>query len=171
MTDKAFCNLSVIPLRSEADDRSEMVSQLLFGEIITIISKENSKWYLIETADAYQGWIDPKQIMQITEEEAIRIQNLPYFYTSDNFQFLTNKTNNQNIPIGIGCRIPMEEKNQFKIGDIHYYYSFPIKTYSHDNLLEIALKYLEVPYLWGGKSNFAIECSGYTQIAARICCI
>ena len=67
--------------------------------------------------------------------------------------------------------IPLEENNQFKIGDIHYFYSFPVKKFSPDDLIEIALKYLEVPYLWGGKSNFAIDCSGFTQIAARICSI
>jgi hypothetical protein len=169
MIKKAFCNLSVIPMRCEANDRSEMVSQLLFGEIVDIINMENEKWYLIVTADNYQAWVDPKQLMLISSEEALRIEKLPYFYSSDNIQFLTDKTNNKSIPIGIGARIPIEENNQFRVGNIHYHYSFPIKKFSFDNITEIALKYLEVPYLWGGKSNFGIDCSGFTQIIFRIC--
>ena len=101
MMKKAFCNLSLIPMRSEANDRSEMVSQLLFGEIVDILNMDNEKWYLIETAENYQAWIDPKQLMLISTEEALRLEKLPFFYSSDNFQFLTDKTNNQNIPIGI----------------------------------------------------------------------
>ena len=54
-------NLSIVPMRAEASDKSEMVSQLLFGELFTIL-EENEKWFKIETThDKYQAWIDKKQ--------------------------------------------------------------------------------------------------------------
>ena len=55
------CLLSFIPMRAEASNRSEQVSQLIFGETYEVL-EENEKWYYIETSfDLYRGWIDKKQ--------------------------------------------------------------------------------------------------------------
>ena len=60
-----ICNLGIVPIRSEASDKSEMVSQLLFGDAFKII-ESSSKWTKIVTSfDAYEGWIDSKQFQKI----------------------------------------------------------------------------------------------------------
>lgn len=65
----AICQVSVAPLRYEARDSSEMVSQVLFGEKL-IILEELEKWTKVQLAfDGYEGWLDPKQIVEILEEE------------------------------------------------------------------------------------------------------
>ena len=75
-----ICNLAIIPLRFEPSDRSEKVSQVLFGEHFKII-RTNKKWTKIELAfDNYKGWIDNKQYQIITEEHFnILKQYLKYF--------------------------------------------------------------------------------------------
>ena len=56
-----ICNLAIVPVRAEASDRSEQVSQLLFGEYFKIIEM-TAKWVQVEIAyDGYIGWIDSKQ--------------------------------------------------------------------------------------------------------------
>jgi len=58
----AICNLSLVPVRKEFSDKSEMVTQLLFGDLIEILDKHKN-WYKIRIiADEYQGWIDQKQV-------------------------------------------------------------------------------------------------------------
>lgn len=60
-----ICNQSIVPCRSEAAHRSEMVTQLLFGEHFTII-EETEEWLHIITAyDNYDCWISNKQYLPI----------------------------------------------------------------------------------------------------------
>jgi len=61
-----ICPLSMSPIRAKPDDTSEMVSQLLFGETFEVLKKKR-KWLKIRCIlDAYEGWIDRKQALEIT---------------------------------------------------------------------------------------------------------
>ena len=56
-----ICILGIIPLRDEANDQSEIVSQVLFGQHFKILQTK-PKWIKIKLAiDNYQGWICSKQ--------------------------------------------------------------------------------------------------------------
>ena len=60
-----ICNLSIVPLRREATDASEMVNQVLFGESFEVLEKEK-KWSKIKLHhDDYEGYIDNKQYEEI----------------------------------------------------------------------------------------------------------
>jgi len=64
-----ICNLSVVPLRSEAKDTSEMVSQILYGELFKVLERRK-KWSRIRlTLDGYEGWLDNEQFLLIPEED------------------------------------------------------------------------------------------------------
>jgi gamma-D-glutamyl-L-lysine dipeptidyl-peptidase len=168
MSEKAFCKLSVVPVRAESKDRAEICTQLLFGELIEILSEEKN-WYFIQTEDKYQGWIDYKQVEIISDKEYQKFQSSPCFYSSELLQYIKDESSKKEIPIIIGSRIPVGENNSFQLNNTNYSYSFPVKEYNHTNISEIALKFTEAPYLWGGKSVFGIDCSGLTQLIAKIC--
>ena len=86
----AISNLAIVPLRIEPSDRSEMVSQVLFGEHFKII-EQNKKWSKIElTSDNYQGWIDNKQFMNISKEEFDFLENSNRFFNGDLIEYITN---------------------------------------------------------------------------------
>lgn len=58
---QGYCFLAAVPLRREPSDRSEMVSQLLQGEVFDVLEREE-KWSLIRNHfDGYEGWLDNKQ--------------------------------------------------------------------------------------------------------------
>ena len=58
-----ICNLSIVPLRLESDDTSEMVSQVLYGDTFKIL-EQRKKWSRIRLAfDKYEGWIDNKKYL------------------------------------------------------------------------------------------------------------
>ncbi|HEY0092271.1 MAG TPA: SH3 domain-containing protein, partial [Flavobacterium sp.] len=72
-----ICNLAIVPLRSDPSDRSEIVSQLLFGEHFEVLSRDK-QWSKIRMHfDDYEGWIDPKQYQEISSEEYQRLCELP----------------------------------------------------------------------------------------------
>jgi hypothetical protein len=67
---KGVCRLSIVPVRKEPGEQSEMITQLLFGDHYEILdSAKDNKWLFITVGfDGYQGWIDAKQNHFITED-------------------------------------------------------------------------------------------------------
>jgi gamma-D-glutamyl-L-lysine dipeptidyl-peptidase len=163
------CELSLIPVRKESNHRSEMVSQLLFGETYTVI-ENNEEWCLIRiTNDNYEGWIEFKQHAPISEQEFKHLGSNPYFISTDLVQVINNISKNTIFPILLGSNIYAEPNKAYFLNKQEYIYNGEMAS-SSDNpkkstIIENALMYHHTPYLWGGKSPFGIDCSGFTQMA------
>jgi uncharacterized protein YgiM (DUF1202 family) len=58
---KQRVQVAIAPLRKEPSDRSEMVSQALMGEELSMLDRQE-KWTMVRMfSDGYEGWIDNKQ--------------------------------------------------------------------------------------------------------------
>src|SRR3978361_69687 len=60
-----ICNLAVIPLRAEPSDKSEQVSQILFGEAFEILEWKDRWVKVITSNDRYEGWIGRLQFVML----------------------------------------------------------------------------------------------------------
>ena len=160
----AYCLVSISPLRAEAKDASEMVSQLLFGEPVHIL-EERSPWVKIETMlDGYQGFADIKHFRALTEKEMKR--------WIDGKALVSTQTCSIDTPWGTqqlvrGAFITSERTQTFSIGNDQFSFIENPKVLNWKSPVETALSYLNSPYLWGGKSPFGIDCSGLTQTVLR----
>ncbi|MGY8886681.1 MAG: C40 family peptidase [Flavobacteriales bacterium] len=156
------CNLSIIPLRAEASDSSELVSQILYGEIFKVLEKR-SKWSRIRLAfDSYEGWVDNKQFAALLEEQYNDLQKEKLHMSSDLVEFITT-SENQLLSICLGSTLnPLHIlKHSFEGKSIS-------ETLQKQHLVKTALLYLNAPYLWGGKTPFGIDCSGFTQMVYKL---
>ncbi|AWM14908.1 C40 family peptidase [Flavobacterium sp. NRK F10] len=162
-----ICNLAIVPIRSEASDRSEQVSQLLFGEFFKII-EETPKWSKIETAfDQYTGWVDNKQFFKISENQYADLLETPEVLNADLIEYITNPENELiAIPLGSSLSFLSHENINTKNYAFEGLKTCGIK--SKTAIVKTAFMYLNAPYLWGGKSPFGIDCSGFTQMAYRL---
>ncbi|NHN24266.1 C40 family peptidase [Flavobacterium jejuense] len=162
-----ICNLAIIPLRFEPSDRSEQVSQLLFGEHFRILEKLE-KWTHIESAfDRYTGWIDNKQYDTINEDQFISIEKSPIVLNGDLIEYITS-TNNQLTPIPLGSCLSFLDNEQINTSNYIFEGIKICGIKEKSNLINTAFMYLNTPYLWGGKTPFGIDCSGFTQMVYKL---
>ncbi len=158
----AICHLSIVPLRDTPSDRSELVSQILYGELFKVI-EERKNWSKIRLAfDSYEGWIDNKQYLKIPEEEYVSLNNETPRLSTDLVEFIEDNSN-QLFPIPLGATL-----NGLSLLNHCYDGSSIHSKTSKSNIIQTAFLYLNSPYLWGGKTPFGIDCSGFTQMVYKL---
>jgi cell wall-associated NlpC family hydrolase len=144
-----------------------MVSQQLFGEKSFVIEKKGD-WVRIQLRfDGYQGWVQQSHVVPIDED-----------IFNKNDKGLTQEWINEVDYNGHIMYVPMGSAvSAFKNGmafwrknSVH----FKGKTWEPEEvkinaklIKQIAFKFLNTSYLWGGKSVFGIDCSGYTQMVYK----
>ena len=146
-----ICDLAVIPLRKEPSHASEMVSQLLYNELYKVLD-EKPGWYLIQSeVDQYEGWIQSIQHHEIGEDVFLALGQKERYVTD---------------------RPVLEHQGrQLSLGTLLYEPVSGSMTlpqgFSPALMLDFAQKMLGAPYLWGGRTIFGIDCSGFVQLCAR----
>jgi hypothetical protein len=172
MTTHAICLLSVVPVRETIEHSSEMVTQLLFGELC-LIDDQYQDWYKIRVQfDNYEGWVDKKQLRLIDEKTYNQILNQPVkTYVNAVVAFVRSKDGE--IAVCLGSSLPLFENGKFQIGDEVWTFEggedYSCSRQTPERLGFWALKYIRSPYLWGGRSPFGIDCSGLMQNVFRMC--
>ena len=158
----AYCNVSISPLRKENNDSSEMISQLLFGETCEIMEEKGSWSFIKCMHDNYEAWIDTNHLT--TTATVIESSNT-------SFEIVHNYIiKDLHVPIVMGSNLPNFDGLNFKIEKFKYLFqglSLENNTNNIAKIQKIALKYLHAPYLWGGRSPFGIDCSGFSQIVYK----
>lgn len=162
--------LSIIPIRKENSHRSEQVSQLLFGEVYEVLQQQGN-WLNIRCSfDAYEGWIDAAQHSDVSDKDYQHINSNDCGLALD-LSFSASSTSHA-IPLVTGSNLPFFDGMNFKIGKEKFIYNGQALQAEARNasLFErVAMRYLNAPYLWGGRSPFGIDCSGLVQVAYKFC--
>ncbi len=167
-----ICHLGVVPCRFEPSDKSEMVTQLLFGETFEII-KQEGKWLQIRiTLDGYECWIDEKQYLPLTPELFDRESVFPATCSADLVDLVTKTADNTLTPVLAGSTLPSYEHGKLTVGEEAFSFDGEITHPLSENIptlvAEYATVFLNAPYLWGGRSVFGIDCSGFTQVVFKM---
>ncbi|CAN5505612.1 C40 family peptidase [soil metagenome] len=166
---KGISTLSIIPVRKEPSDRAEMVTQLLFGETFQITATEKSWSKIIVDYDGYSGWIDTKQVTNIDDEEAKKLAETPMTVSLDFLQLVLRGT--EMTPVVLGSSLPFYYGRKFFVSEKEYLFEGNVKTVTQPDtgkIAEHAMMYINAPYLWGGRSPFGLDCSGFTQMVFKL---
>lgn len=152
-----ICVVPVSPMRATPSHRSEMVSQLLFGEMVEIIETGKDGWAkVICEYDRYEGWIT---INHLDEAETYTATTFAKNWANIVLQ------NGQPMQLPFGSILPNEiyfKTGLFQFDGKDVKKEIPL-VFEENSFLQTAMLFLNTPYVWGGKSVFGIDCSGYVQ--------
>ncbi|SKC86948.1 C40 family peptidase [Ohtaekwangia koreensis] len=170
--DYGVCRLSVLSVRTEPSDKAEQATQLLFGDHYEVIDQSpERKWLRIRIHfDQYEGWIDSKQHHPVSKDYFDYLDKSEFKITTD----LTSSMLYNKSPLAIlmGSMIPISSSELFKMEE-QFAFNGEAKNVGlkreYEFLKNIAVKYINAPYQWGGKNPFGIDCSGFTQMVYKIC--
>jgi cell wall-associated NlpC family hydrolase len=166
----AYCHVSQAPVRNEPRHGAEMVTELLFGERVEILEINDKDWAKIRVEwDGYIGWCKYGQLCVVTYKEYKK--QAKYLVGNHTSKFIINDSE-QHVPLGA-------DLYGMKGGKIHLYQktakykgkksTIKALSFNCDDLKEAAMKYLNAPYLWGGRTIAGIDCSGLVQMAFKLC--
>ncbi|WP_316796479.1 C40 family peptidase [Pedobacter agri] len=166
-----ICRISVAPLRAEPSDKAEIVSQLLFGEHVEIVGKEDRWWLVKNGYDDYEGWIDFRQLAAISDQQFKEMQDhkllAPLSFNnvltaSDGSLYHLSPASNLPYLADGYCYAGLEK---FKIN----FEPYDKSTADFKTDIESTARFFQnIPYLWGGRHLFGLDCSGFVQTVFKM---
>lgn len=161
-----ICNLAVIPLRAEANDRSEQVSQILFGETFEIIEWAGRWVKIITSNDNYEGWIGRLQFAMLGHMAYKELRDNPAPITYRAVTQAWKKPDNSVLYLPIGSSLVFVKGTTCQINNEQFEIIGEIGE--TENLDITAKSFLNTAYLWGGRTHYGIDCSGFTQAVFKL---
>ena len=162
------CCVPVSAVRKDPSHRSEIVTQQLFGEKSMITDTAPDGWARIQMKyDGYEGWVQISHLTALDEEYYLRVD-----------KDLAGEWVNEIMFNGHPMMVPMGSSlGAFRNGTAFWRRNsvqYKGKPWNPEEveispklIKQIAYKYLNTSYLWGGKSVFGIDCSGYSQMVFK----
>ena len=155
----AVCIVPVAHVRLLPDHRAEMVNQLLFGESINVHALDKDGWMQAEScSDGYKGFCRSNQFLLL--EQPLTESNE---YTGDWVEEIVLNKQMLMIPFGSNLSILKNNIAQCSIEFSGNIYNASLAAADKKSITEITSIFLNSAYLWGGKSVFGIDCSGFVQ--------
>lgn len=149
-------------MRAKASDKSEMVSQVLFGETYKIL-EEQKMWYKIKVDyDGYEGFIDKRQFQELDAQNRKDFHRQKTFLITHNIKISIDDFGL--LSLSPGSEVPLSWMNN----DLKFMRSKSFDGYDPDQIIRDAQKFLGVTYLWGGRSIFGLDCSGFVQLVLKL---
>jgi gamma-D-glutamyl-L-lysine dipeptidyl-peptidase len=166
----ALCSVSVAPMRKQAAHESEMVNQLLFGETVQIREYLGLWRKVAADYDHYEGWVAANQL----EEGDVINDSLSelIIYNTSLINWATGNSGSLLLPQG--AVLQQFNKGNGNTGTVNYSYNGNdtklMKDIQFDQvfLKDLLDRWVNAPYLWGGRTALGVDCSGFTQIVLKM---
>lgn len=157
-----IAHLSIVSLRREPSVTTELVSQVLYGDLFKIVEKRKYWSKIRLDFDQCEGWIDNNQYLEIAETDYLQLLGYPQKLSADLIEFIDDDRHElYTIPLGASVAATNFLNHSFDGNST-------TGTQPKSNLLNSAFLYKNAPFLHGGKTPFGIDAPGFTQMVYKL---
>jgi gamma-D-glutamyl-L-lysine dipeptidyl-peptidase len=177
---RALALLSVSNMRAIPDHTAELVSQVLMGTPLKVLDFKD-KFYQVQTPESYTGWLDAKGLQLFTEKEMESWRKSDRYLYNNLSGYAYDTPGNRgeavtDLILGDLFEVESADKGflKIKLPDGRRGYVGKADCISFDDwsclepnvqsVLSVARQMMGSPYLWGGASSKAVDCSGFTKL-------
>ncbi len=161
----------IADLRAEADDKSELVDQVRHGERVTILRRGDGWLFAQAREDHYVGWIRDGDVVESAEVPGAAVVAVGLAPVFDDRWRPADA-----LPAGTWIEFVDRKMERVAVrggwvraSDLAPADRLPLRSPTPDDVVAAARAFLDVPYLWGGTSALGLDCSGFVQLAYRLC--
>ncbi len=166
-----YVNAPVVTLRKTPSTQAKITSQAIFSEIITV-EKEQDTWVYVTTSDHVSGWAPSLPFIERSSAyvTSLKVSRLAaHLYEIPNTEVgpiatLAYGSKLQSLdetdPRWIKVSLPDEKEAYIQKGDV----APEQELWDKEDLVQFSLKFIGLPYTWGGRSSFGYDCSGFIQM-------
>ena len=169
---KAQVVTPVVALRPKPDLASGIDTELLMGEEVTVFERSNGWCWVKALSDDYVGYL-PEAAVREGAAAATHtvIPQRTFLYPEPELRkpYVT--------VLSMGSRVRVTgtaeaRGNHYVVLEdgtaIFAKHVQPIDYNDGGDYVDVALRFIETPYLWGGRSGLGIDCSGLVQLALQM---
>lgn len=185
--EKHTIGVVVVPVAnmySSASEDVDVVSQAIVGSNVEAL-EQTSGWERVRTDDQYSGWMPLRDVQKLelgkpayaTSGRVAQVRSLSanLYHETDvtlHRPVLTVPFETRLEVIGEGqgddsgwfkVRLPDDRTAWIQAGDV----DLAPRKLSIEESIALGRRFLGLTYLWGGRSSFGYDCSGFTQMLVR----
>lgn len=157
-----------VPLRPRPEESAGIDTELLLGETVTVFDRKEGWAWVKATADGYVGYLPEAVLSAPLAPTHHVVAARTFIYPGPDLRLPGGRA------VSMGSRLTISGEAETRGtryvllaegGAVIASHCLPIGQFPSNDPLEIAVRFLETPYLWGGRSGFGIDCSGLVQMA------
>lgn len=167
--ESARISLPVAALRPKPDLAAGIDTEILLGEEVIVFDRADGWAWVKAASDGYVGYL-PDTALAPPGAAPTHHVVVPrtFLYPSADLRFPAAAALSMGSRVAVVDEAETRGTRYFLLSDgraIVAGHCLPIGTYASDDYVAIAGRFIETPYLWGGRSGFGIDCSGLVQLS------